>query len=134
MSSHENSSNEHASEIADEKVVQTLYMFAGNVDQQGTPTEEIRDALLASELDSQVAKAFVHQLSSLRHQVQSKRRVARRYQVMSLLLIVAGIVAALMLQTGDVPLLVSLIVAWAAVLTGIAVYVRARVLKQPRLA
>lgn len=123
-------SHEHSSDIADEKVVQTLYMFAGKAGQHGTPTHEIHDSLMARDLDSQVARAVVNELSSLREQAQYKRKAARRYQAASLALVLAGITIALLLQAFDVSTVTSLVIAWAAILSGGLVYMRGRTLAQ----
>ena len=127
-------SQENSFDISDEKVVQTLYVFAGKAGEKGAPVEQVHDSLMAPDLDSQVAKAVINELTSLRDQAHNQRRVARRYLLISPLLVLIGLVIAFGLQVISFSTTVSLIVAWVAVLVAIVAYVRGRALLQTRLA
>ncbi len=129
MTSHDNSSK-----ISDEQVVQTLYVFAGKASEQGTPTEEVHDSLMAPDLDSQVAKAVVCQLTSLRDEAHSRRRTARRYLRFSPFVVLVGVAGAFVLQLVSLPVTASLLVGWSAVLAAAGFYLRGRALLQTHLA
>lgn len=117
-----------SSEIADEKVVQTLYVFAGAASKPGAPVEEVKETLRDSALDSQVARAIVHDLARLRGQVEQRRRLARRYYAISAGVIGVGMLAALAFQMMPVPFTLSIAVVTLAAFMALGTFAHARML------